>query len=81
MVTCIQQQFPPLVCAAGVTLCCFLYLQNTIRFVSENTENVFAVLLSVKWKFKWFNKLQFLVYIRFLIIFLATATLPKKINL
>ena len=24
----------------------YLYLQNTIRFVSENTENVFFVLLS-----------------------------------
>ena len=33
-------------CVVGVLL--FLYLQNTIRFVSENTENVFAVLLSVK---------------------------------
>ena len=26
----------------------FLYLQNTIRFVSENTENVFSVLLLVQ---------------------------------
>ena len=35
-------------CVAGITFCCFVYLQNTIRFVSENTESVFAVLLSVK---------------------------------
>ena len=35
-------------CVPGITFCCFLYLQNTIRFVSENTENVFSELLSVQ---------------------------------
>ena len=48
---------------AGITFCCFLYLQNTIRFDSEN---VFSVLLSVKYKFKWFYILQFLLFIAFL---------------
>ena len=38
--------------------CYFLCLQNTIRFVSVNTENVFSVLLSFKWTFKWFNRLS-----------------------
>ena len=33
-------------CVAGVPFCCFLYLQNTIRVVSEHTENVFSVLLA-----------------------------------
>ena len=35
----------------------FVYLTNRIKFVSENTENLFFVLFYVKYKFKWFNKL------------------------
>ena len=39
---------PNFECVAGIMFSCFLYLQNTIRFVSEKTENVFSVLLSIK---------------------------------
>ena len=34
--------------------------------MSENIENIFFVLLSFKYRFKWMNKLQISVFLEFL---------------
>ena len=35
-------------CVAGINFYMYLYLTNIIKFISENTENLFFVPLSVK---------------------------------
>ena len=52
-------------CVADVNFWICLYLTNIIKYISENTENLFFVLLPVKLRLKWINKLQILVFVAF----------------